>query len=57
MLVTSEIARYLRNQPTSITIDFAQIAFKQSVKNNGVTFDFHLTKNAHVSIIAQTCYF
>ena len=34
-----------------------QIPFKQSVKNLGFTLDCHLTMNAHVSNIAQTCYF
>ena len=29
----------------------------QSVKNLGLTLDCHLTMNAHVSNIAQTCYF
>ena len=35
----------------------AQIPFRQSVKNLGLTFDCHLTMNAHVSNIAWTCYF
>ena len=35
----------------------AQIPFKQSVKNLGLTFDCHLTMNAHVTNIARTCYF
>ena len=35
----------------------AQIPFKQSVKILGFTLDCHLTMNAHVSIIARTCYF
>ena len=35
----------------------AQIPFKQSVKNLGLTLDCHLTMNAHVSNIARTCYF
>ena len=34
-----------------------QTPFKQSVKNLGFTLDCHLTMNAHVSNIAQTCYF
>ena len=51
MLVTS------KSLPTSITIGNAQIPFKQSVKNLGFTLDCHLTMNAHVSNIAQTCYF
>ena len=34
----------------------AQIPFKQSVKNFGLTLDCHLTMNAHVSNIAWTCY-
>ena len=42
---------------TSITIGNAQIPFKQSVKNLGLTFDCHLTRNAHVSNIVRTCYF
>ena len=57
MLVTSKRSKHLHNLPTSITIGNAQIPFKQSVKNLGFTFDCHLTMNAHVSDIAQTCYF
>ena len=45
------------NTGTSNTIGNAQIPFKQSVKNLGFTLDCHLTMNAHVSIIARTCYF
>ena len=56
MLVTSKRNKHLHNIPTSI-IGNAQIAFKQSVKNLGFTLDYHLTMNAHVSNIAQTCYF
>ena len=47
---------YLHTLPTSITIGNAQIPFKQSVKNLGLTLDSHLTMNAHVSNIARTCY-
>ena len=57
MLVTSKRTKHLHNLPTSITIGNAQILFKQSVKNLGITFDCHLTMNAHVSNIARTCYF
>ena len=57
MLVTSKRTKHLHNLPTSITIGNAQITFKHSVKNLGLTFDCHLTMNAHVSNIAQTCYF
>ena len=57
MLVTSMITKHLHNLPTSITIGNAQIPFKQSVKNLGLTLDCHLTVNAHVSNIALTCYF
>ena len=57
MLVTSKRTKHLHNLPTSITISNAQIPFKQSVKNLGITLDCHLTMNAHVSNIAQTCYF
>ena len=57
MLVTSKRSKHLHNLPTSITIGNAQIPFKQSVKNLGFTLDCHLTMNAHVSNIAQTCYF
>ena len=57
MLVTSNRAKHLHSLPTSITIGNAQIPFKQSVKNLGFTLDCHLTMNAHVSNIAQTCYF
>ena len=57
MPVTSKRTKHLHNLPTSITIDNAQIPFKQSVKNLGFTLDCHLTMNAHVSNIALTCYF
>ena len=57
MLVTSKRTKHLHNLPTSITIGNAQVPFKQSVKNLGLTFDCHLTMNSHVSNIARTCYF
>ena len=57
MLVTSKRTKHLHSLPTSITIGNAQIPFKQYVKNFGSTLDCHLTMNAHVSNIAQTCYF
>ena len=57
MLVTSKRTRHLHGLPTSITIDNAQIPFKQSVKNLVFTLDCHVTMNAHVSNIARTCYF
>ena len=57
MLVTSKKTKHLHNLPTSITIGNDQIPFKQSVKNLGFTLNCHLTMNAHVSTIAQTCYF
>ena len=57
MLVTSKRTKHLHTLPNSITIDNAQIPFKQSVKNLGFTLDCHLTMNAHVSNIARTCYF
>ena len=53
MLVT----KHLHTLPTSITLDNAQIPFKQSVKNLALAFDYHLTMNAHVSNIDRTCYF
>ena len=57
ILVTSNRAKHLNNLPTTITMGNAQIHFKQSVKNLGLTLDYHLTMNAHVSNIALTCYF
>ena len=57
MLVTSKRTNHLHNLPTSITFGNAQIPFKQSVKNLGFTLECHLTTNAHISNIAQTCYF
>ena len=57
MLVTSKRTNYLHSLPTSITIGNAEIPFKKSVKNLGITLDCHLTMNAHVSNIARTCYF
>ena len=56
MLLTSKRTKHLHNIPTLITIGNAQLPFKQSVKNLGFTLDCHLTINAHVSKIAQTCY-
>ena len=56
MLFTSKRTKHLHNIPTSITIGNAEIPFKQSVKNLGFTLDCHLTMNAHVSNIAQTCF-
>ena len=57
MLVTSKGTTHLHSLPTSITIGHAQIPIKQYVKNFAFTFDCHLAINAHVSNIAQTCYF
>ena len=57
MLVTSKRSKHLHNLPTSITIGNAQIPFKQSANNLGLTLDCRLTMNAHVSNIARTCYF
>ena len=56
MLVTSKRTKHLHNLPTTITIGNAQIPSKQYVKNFSFTLDCHLTMNAHVSNIAQTCY-
>ena len=56
MLVISKRTKHLHNLPTSIIIGNAQIPFKQSVKNLGFILDCHLSMNAHVSNIAQTCY-
>ena len=57
MLVASNRTKHFHNLPTSMTIGNAQIPFKQSVKNFGLTLDCHLTMNAHVSNIVRTCYF
>ena len=57
MLVTSRRTKHLHNLPTSITIGNAQIPFKQSVKNLGITLDCHLSMKAHVFNIARACYF
>ena len=57
MLVTFKRTKHLHSLPTSITIGNAQIPFKMSVKSIGFTLDCHLTMNAHVCIIARTCYF
>ena len=57
MLVTSKRTKHLHSLPTSISIGNARIPFKQSVKNPSLTLDCNLTMNAHVSKIAQTCYF
>ena len=57
MLVTSKRTKHLHNLPTSITIGNAQIPFKHSVMNLGLTLDCHLTICAHVSNISRACYF
>ena len=57
MLVTSKWTGHPHTLPISITIGNAQIHFKQSLKNLGLTLDCHLTVIAHVSNIALTCYF
>ena len=57
MLVTSKRTKHLHNLPTSITIGNAQIHFKQSMRNLGITIDYHLNINENVSNIARTCYF
>ena len=57
MLVTSNRTKYLHSLPTPITIGNAQIPFKKSVKNLGLTLDCLLTMNTHVSNISRTCYF
>ena len=57
MIVTSNRTKHFHSLSTSITIGYAQIPFKQSVKNLSFTLDCHLTMNAHVSNIARTCFF
>ena len=57
MLFTSKRTKHLLSLPTFITMGNAQIPFKQSVKNLGVTLDCLFTTNAHVSNFARTCYF
>ena len=57
MLVTSKRTKHLHKLLTSIIISNAQIPFKQSVRNLGLSLDCHLTVNVHVSNIARTCYF
>ena len=57
MLVTSKRSKHLHNLPTSITTGNAQIPFKQSVKHLGLSLDYHLNMNAHVSNIARKCFF
>ena len=54
MLVTSKRTKHLHNLTTAITIENAQIPFKQSVNKLGFILDCHLTMNAHVSKIART---
>ena len=55
MLDASKRTKHLHSLP--ITMGNSQIPFKKYVKNLGFTLDCHLTMNAHVSNIAQTCYF
>ena len=57
MLVTFKRTKNLHSLPTSMTIGNAQIPFKKSVKNLGLTLDCHLIMKARVSNIARTCYF
>ena len=57
MLVNSNRTKHLHGLPTSITIGNAHIPLKHSLKNMGITLDCHLAMNAHVSNIAQACYF
>ena len=57
MLVTSKRTKHLHSLPTSMAIGNAQIPFKKSVKNLGITLDCRVTMNAHVSNIARTYYF
>ena len=57
MLFTSKRTKHLHSLPTSITVGNAQIPFRQSVKNLGLTLDCHLAMNAHVTNIARICYF
>ena len=57
ILVTSKRTKHLHNLPTPITIENAQVPFKQSVRHFGFTLDCHLTMNTHISNIARTYYF
>ena len=57
MLVTSKCTKHVHYLPTLIAIGIAQIPFKPSVTNMGLTLGCHLTMNAHVTNIARTCYF
>ena len=57
MLVTSKRTKHLHNPPTSITIGYAQISYKQSVMNLEFILDCHPTIIEHVSAIARTCFF
>ena len=57
MLVTSKRTKHLHNLPTSITIGNAQIPFRQSVMNLGLTLHCHLTTNTHLSTIVRICNF
>ena len=57
MIVTSKRTKHLHNLHTSITVGNAQIPFKWSVMNLGLTLYGHLNMNEYVSNIARTCYF
>ena len=57
MIYMSKCTNHLHYLPTSITIGSAEILFKQSDENLGLTLGRHLTMNEHFSTIAQTCYF
>ena len=49
MLVTSRRSKHLNNVPTSITMGNAQIPFKQSVKNLGLSSYYEFTFREHVN--------
>ena len=57
MVVTSNCAKNLHNLPNSVTIGNAQVPFKLSVKNLGITLDCHLTLIAYFTNIARKFYF
>ena len=52
MLVTSERSKHLHTLPTSFTIENAQIPFKLSVNDIGLTLDCHHIMNAHVFLLS-----
>ena len=53
----TEKTKHLHNLPSAVTIDNAEIPFKQCAKNLGFSLDCHLTINKHVFTNARSMLF